>query len=95
MVRSSSRRDRSTAASSFFKRESRKSRLTNDGPQCASTQFPMKRDWNRGGSFIVHSLHNDVATSLANVLEAVLRENDAHIITREDAQLTHRPPQAE
>ena len=41
----------------------------------------MKRDWNSRRSSVIDSLHDDMAAALADIDEAVLRGDCAHIVT--------------
>lgn len=80
---------------SRFEGVARDAALSNDGLQCADSDFGMIRNRDRYGSTIGTPLHDYMTPSLPDDLESMLFKNAAHVQAGKDAELTHAPLQSE
>jgi hypothetical protein len=79
---------------SGLKGVARDAALSDDGLQCADSDFGMIRNRDRYSSTIGTPLHDDVTPSLPDDLKSMLFKNAAHVPARKDAELTHAPLQS-
>lgn len=78
----------------LLERFARNTRLTDNGLQCADTDFAMVRYGNRYRSLRQFLLHDNVAAASTNLQEAMSGQDRANLFAVKDAKPTQTPPRS-